>query len=165
MTTEEQDRIACLRRHCRMYLYGSAGSPELLVNDIARDFYSFALLHLTCTMFITTDTKKDPAGGAFHRILDPMGYSEFLTDIDRILDQPIGKTNLRHYIRSKRNKLATHGSLAFTTQPQAVQEVTFDDVSLTQFRTAMHELDDAVAKLEQQLALLEEQSEESRTST
>jgi len=134
-----------------------------MFNDIAGDFYTFGLLHLTCTMFITTDTKKDPARGAFHRILDPLGHSELLADVDRILDQRVGKTSLRQYIRSKRNKLATHGSLAFMTQPETVQAVTFDDASLDQFRTAMDALDDAVAKLESHLASLEDHSKESRT--
>jgi hypothetical protein len=110
----DEHPVSALRRHCRMYLYGSSGSPELLMNEVARDFFSFAMLHLICTMFITTDQRSDPAGGVFHRVLDPMGMSYLLTDIDRRLDSPIGNTTLRIFVRSKRNKLATHGRLAFS---------------------------------------------------
>ena len=141
-----------------MYLYGSAGSPELMVNDVAQDFFSFALLHLTCTMFITTDP-PDPRQGIFHRILDPMGQSHLLAEVDNILDSAVGKTTLRQFLRSKRNKLATHGSVAFSSQPREVQDVTFDEESLQQHHDAMTQLDRAVFRLEQRLRRLEQEQE------
>jgi hypothetical protein len=153
----DEHPVSALRRHCRMYLYGSSGSPELLMNEVARDFFSFAMLHLICTMFITTDQRSDPAGGVFHRVLDPMGMSYLLTDIDRRLDSPIGNTTLRIFVRSKRNKLATHGRLAFSNHLPEVQAVTQDEDSLEQFRGAMSSMDQAVSRLEFDLARLESQ--------
>ncbi len=77
----DQDAIECLVRHCRMYLYGATGSPEIPVNEVASDFYAFALLHLTATMFITTDKQRGPEG-VFHRLLDPAGLSTWV-DLNR----------------------------------------------------------------------------------
>ncbi len=150
MTTYNVHPISTLRRHCSMYLYGSSGSLEFMTNKVAQDFYTFALLHLISTMFITTDP-PDKRQGIFHRILDPMGQSDLLTEIDRILDSPLGDTTLRQFIRSKRNKLATHGNVAFSSQPDEVQNVTFDDQSLQQYQDAMTELDGAVFKLDERL--------------
>ena len=129
MRPSDEHPISALRRHCRMYLYGSGGSFELMGNEVARDFFSFAMLHLTCTMFITTD-RGNPRQGIFHRTLDPIGQSHLLTEVDDILDSPLGKTTLRQFLRSKRNKLATHGTVTFSSQPREVQDVTFDDESL-----------------------------------
>lgn len=150
MKSANENQISMLIRHCRMYLYGSKCSPEMLVNDIAQDFYNFSLLHLTCTMFITTDQKNSPQG-IFHRILDPLHKRELLADIDIIFDSPIGNTTLRQFIRSKRNKLATHGLLDFSSQPKDVQNITFNKNSLQQYQDAMFKLDKAVSRLEQKL--------------
>lgn len=160
MTTSDEHPISALRRHCRMYLYGSGGSPEFMVNEVARDFFSFAMLHLTCTMFITTD-HGDPRQGIFRRILDPMGQSHLLTEVDSILDSSLGKTTLRQFLRSKRNKLATHGSVAFSSQPREVQDVTFNDESLQQHHDAMTKLDQAVFILEEELKHLDQEQENS----
>jgi len=145
-TKIDQNAVDCLVRHCRMYLYGARGSPEILVNEVASDFYTFALLHLTATMFITTDHKGGPEG-VFHRLLDPAGLSAWVSPVDRILASPLGKTTLKQFIRSKRNKLATHGALAWRDQPAEVQSVTFDQSALEQFRELMEQLDEAVGKL------------------
>ena len=64
-------------------------------------------------------------------------------------------TTLRQYIRSKRNKLAVHGSLEFSAQPSEVQEVTFDEDALSQFTESMHDLDEAVLILEKKLKELD----------
>jgi len=154
MRPSDEHPISALRRHCRMYLYGSGGSFELMGNEVARDFFSFAMLHLTCTMFITTD-RGNPRQGIFHRTLDPIGQSHLLTEVDDILDSPLGKTTLRQFLRSKRNKLATHGTVTFSSQPREVQDVTFDDESLQQHYDAMTRLDAAVFKLEEELRRLE----------
>ena len=153
MRTVDEHQISMLVRHCRMYLFGSKGSPEMLVNDTAQDFYSFSLLHLICTMFITTDYENSPQG-IFHRILDPMHQYELLADIDKILDSPIGNTNLRQFFRSKRNKLATHGTLDFSSQPKDVQNITFNEKLLQQYQEAMFILDEAVSRLEKTLCRL-----------
>jgi hypothetical protein len=155
MNQYNEKPISSLVRHCRMYMYASSGSPELMVNEIARDFFTFGLLHLISTMFITTDSRNDPEGGVFHRILDPLGYRKLLDSIDNILDSPVGNTTLRQYIRSKRNKLAVHGSLKFSSQPREVQDVILDDEALNQFKQNMHDLDGAVAVLIEELEKLE----------
>ena len=82
-----------------MYLYASHGSFEIMINPIAKDFFSFGLLHLTSTMFITKDSRSDPEGGVFHRVLDPLGYGKLLDSIDAILNSPIGETTLKQFIR------------------------------------------------------------------
>lgn len=146
MVINDEHPIRALIRHCKMYLYGSKGSPELLVNDTAQDFYTFALLHLTSTMFITTDP-PDNKQGIFHRILDPLEKADLLLEIDTILDSKLGDTMLRQFIRSKRNKLTVHGNVAFSSQPIDVQNVSFDDISQMQFSEAMTELDDAMYRL------------------
>lgn len=140
-----------------MYLYGSSASPELLMNEMARDFYSFGMLHLTCTMFITTET-GDPRQGIFHRILDPRGLSYLLAEVDRTLDSPLGNTTLRQFVRSKRNKLATHGTLAFSSQPLDVQAVTHNELSVERFHEAMEGMLQAVLRLERELARVESQA-------
>lgn len=155
MNQYNEKPISSLVRHCRMYIYASGGSPELMVNQIARDFFNFGCLHLVSTMFITTDSRSDPEGGAFHRILDPLGYGTLLDPIDNILDSQVGNTTLRQYIRSKRNKLAVHGSLEFSSQPREVQDVTFDKEALIQFEKRMQDLDEAVAVLEGELEKIE----------
>ena len=106
----DEHPISALRRHCRMYIYGSGGSFELMWNEVARDFFSFTMLHLTCTMLVTTD-HGDPRQGIFHRILDPMGESGLLAEVGMALDSAVRKTSLRQFLRSKRNKVATHGRL------------------------------------------------------
>ncbi len=156
MKLDDEHPASALRRHCGMYLYGSGASPELMVNKVAQDFFSFAMLHLTSTMFITTD-HGNSRQGVFHRILEPMGQQHLLTEIDAILDSALGKTTLRQFIRSKRNKLATHATLAFSTQPRNVQDVTFDEQSLQQYEDAMTQLDGAVFRLEQELKHLEQE--------
>ena len=105
-------------------------------------------------MFITTDP-PDRRQGVFHRTLDPMGHSDLLNEIDDILGSPLGKTTLRQFIRSKRNKLATHGNVAFSSQPHEVRDVSFDQESLKQFQDAMTRLDHAVFRLEQKLSRLD----------
>jgi hypothetical protein len=141
------DKIAMLYRHCRMYSYGSTGSPELAIKEIARDFYSFAMLHLTATMFITRDSKNDKYEGIFHRTLDPLGYQDLLEEIDYIFNTHIGETTLKEYIRIKRNKLATHGELLFESQPNDIVDVTNNHYYIDQFFEAMHQLDNAVNRL------------------
>lgn len=158
MTMGDEHPIRALRRYCRMYFYGSRGSPELMLNEVAQDFFSFALLHLTCTMFITTD-HGDPCPGIFHRALDPLGLADLLTEIDQILDSRLGQTTLRQFLRSKRNKLATHGTGCFSSQPADVQAVTFDEDALQQYAAAMTQLDEAVFTLERKLARLQPQDE------
>ena len=147
----DENPISLLRRHCRMFLYGSSGSPELIVNEVARDFYSFALLHLICTMFITTDKKNENIGGIFHRVLDPLGKSELLIEIDKILSLSIGRTTLKQFFRSKRNKLATHGSLSFSSQQDSNINVIFNKSNLDQYEAAMNQMNLAVFKLDENL--------------
>lgn len=154
MTEYDQDSITMLRRHCAMYEYGSSASRSPLLSEAAVDFISFAGIHLMCTMFITTD-EHDGAPGVFHRTLDPLGHSGLLDEVDRVLELPIGATTLRQYLRSKRNKLATHGSLAYSTQPREVHEVVFDGAALEQFHDAVSELDAAVPELDKALAQLQ----------
>jgi hypothetical protein len=150
MTKDEQkihDKIAMLYRHCRMYCYGSNGSPELAINEVARNYFIFAMLHLTSTMFITKDSKNDKYEGIFHRTLDPLGYQDFLKEIDNIMNTQIGKTTLKEYVRIKRNKLATHGELLFESQPNDVVDVTNNQHYIDQYFKAMHQLDIAVMRL------------------
>jgi len=160
-TLSDEPALACLKRHCRMYLYASSGSPEIVVNEVAHDFFVFGLLHLTSTMFIVTDRDDRSTQGLFHKVLDPLKQSHLLADVDRILDRPIGGTSLRKYIQSKRNTLATHGTARFSSQPEEVQDVTCDADSLAEYEAAMTELDAAVLKLYQQLEALEQSSERS----
>lgn len=151
----EENPISLLRRHCRMFLYGSNSFPELIVNEVARDFYSFALLHLICTMFITTDKKNENIGGIFHRVLDPLGKSELINEIDKILSLPIGRTTLKQFFRSKRNKLATHGSLSFSSQQDSNIDVIINKSNLDQYVEAMNQLSLAVFKLDENLKVIE----------
>ena len=137
-----------------MYLYASEGHPEQMANPGAQDFFIFGLLHLISTMFITLDNRKEKHGGVFHRILDPMGYGDLLDEVDDILALPVGKTNLKQYIRTKRNKMATHGTLEFDAQDKETQEVTDDHKAIDQYYQAMHELDAAVLNLQAELTKL-----------
>ena len=150
----DNSRINILHRHCRMYLYASQGQPEQMFNPVAQDFFTFGFLHLISTMFITTDDRKEKHGGVFHRILDPMGYGHLLDEVDDILALPVGKTNLKQYIRTKRNKMATHGTLEFDAQDKEAQEVTDDHKAIDQYYQAMHELDAAVLNLQAELTKL-----------
>jgi len=151
----DEESIYSLIRHCQMYIYASGDSPEIILNEVAKDFFNFGFLHLISTMFITKDSRSETKGGAFHRILDPLGYGLLMDPIDNILDSPIGKTTLRQYIRSKRNKLCTHGSLKFFTQPHEVRNVTFNNKALNQFEERMYSLDEAVIILKNKLDKLE----------
>lgn len=155
MMQYDEESIYSLIRHCQMYIYASDGSTELMFNEVARNFFNFGLLHLISTMFITKDSRSDPKGGAFHRILDPLGYGLLLDPIDNILDSPVGKTTLRQYIRSKRNKLCAHGSLKFSTQPHEVRDVILNGEALSQFEERMYSLDEAVTVLKGELEKLE----------
>lgn len=151
-----ESRIECLRRHCQMYLYAS-GHKSLDPTEASSRFFQFGLMHLVCTMFITTDSAKDTQGGVFYRILNEMGHSELLIGIDKILDFTVGNTTLRQYFRNKRNKMATHGPLDFGSQQKEVQDVSWDENSRTQFCSAMPALERAVAQLDAQLKLLEDE--------
>jgi len=121
------------------------------------DFISFAGMHLICTMFITTDSPGG-AAGVFHKVLDPSGHAALLEEVDRVLGQPVGDTTLRQYLRSKRNKLAVHGTLEYCSQPKDVQAVAFYDDALEQFDDAIEALDVAVDRLDRDLAKLESES-------
>jgi hypothetical protein len=140
-----EDPITMLKRHCSMFLYGSNGIPEILTNRIAQDFFSFALLHLTCTMFLTSDSNNDV--GIFHRILDPIGKSELLVRIDDIFESAIGNTTVGEFIRLRRNRLATHRSLSIKELPQENLEVSFDPDSIKQYYQAMDSLSREVSYL------------------
>ncbi len=155
MKRYDEESIYSLICHCQMYIYASGGSPEIGFNEVARNFFNFGLLHLISTMFITKDSRSEPKGGVFHRILDPLGYGLLLDPIDNILDSPLGKTTLRQYIRSKRNKLCVHGSLKFSTQPHEVRDVILNSEALSQFEERMHNLDVAVIVLKGELEKLE----------
>lgn len=140
--------------HCRMFLYGCSDSPELLVNEIANSFFQFAMLHLTSTMFITKDKSSDTHGGFFYRALSPMGLEYLLAPIEKVLDSPIGNTTLREFIRSKRNKLCTHGDLSFRSQPLKIQTVAWDNNAIEQFNEAHENLNLQVQNLLKQLELV-----------
>jgi len=154
MKQYDEESIYSLIRHCQMYIYASGGSPEIIFNEVARNFFNFGLLHLISTMFITKDSRNEPKGGVFHRILNPLGYGLLLDPIDNILDSPLGKTTLRQYIRSKRNKLCVHGSLKFSTQPHEVLDVILNSEALSQFEERMDNLDEAVIVLKGELEKL-----------
>ena len=96
---DERTEIALLIGHCQVYLYGAQGSAEMMINPVAMNFYSFAMLHLISTMFIVKDSRKETTGGVFHRTLDKLGLSELMSDIDSILLLPVGKNTLTEYIR------------------------------------------------------------------
>ena len=151
MNNYDEKPIASLIRHCQMYTFASNGIPQQRDNEIANDFIIFGLLHLFSTMFITTDSRNDSEGGVFHRILDPLGYGSLLEPIDNILNSPVGNTTLKQYIRSKRNKLAVHGSLKFSNQPDTVQKITFDENALKQFAENMEKFDREILILEKKL--------------
>ena len=155
MNNYDEKPVACLIRHCQMYIFASNGIPQQRVNEIANDFIVFGFLHLISTMFITTDSRNDPECGIFHRILDPLGYGSLLEPIDNVLNSPVGKITLKQYIRSKRNKLAVHGYLKFSNQPDTVQEITFDDNALIQFTENMEKLDKEIVLLEKKLKDIE----------
>ena len=147
-------KLERLLGHCDMFLFASHGSPVLHTSPVASQFVQFGLLHLTATMFIITDKKSDPKGGVFHRILDPMGYGALLGSVDSALDSRIGKTTLKQFVRSKRNRMATHGDLSFLSQPKEVQNVTFSKRALRQFEAAMESLESAVLALSRNLEAL-----------
>ena len=144
MKHSDKLNINRLLHHCDMFRYACDGSPEFRMNPIASDFFQFGLLHLTSTLFITE-------GGMFHRILDPMGHSTLLRRVDAALDSKVGKTTLRQFVRSKRNKLATHGDLSFASQPREIQKVTYSRRALQQFEQAMTSLEAAVLALAHEL--------------
>ena len=145
MKRSDKMKLERLLRHCCMFGYACGGSPELLVNEVANDFFQFGLLHLTSTAFILE------SGGLFHRILDPMGYGHLLKDIDSALNSKVGKTTLREFIRLKRNKLATHGDLSFYSQTKEIQNVTFGKRALREFESAMSALETATTALSLEL--------------
>jgi hypothetical protein len=138
-----------------MYLWGELASRSPLLDQAGDDFITFGGMHLICTMFITTD-HRGGAEGAFHRTLDPMGHGDLLCDVDRELAMPVGKTTLRRYIRSKRNMLATHGSLAFSSHAREARDVIASQRALDQFQDAMDGLTEAVRELDNRLAPIDE---------
>ena len=155
MNEYDEKPITSLIRHCQMYTFASKGIPQQRINGIANDFFIFGLLHLISTMFITTDSPNDSKGGVFHRILDPLGYGSLLEPIDDLLNSAVGTTTSKQYIRSKRNKLTVHGSLKFSNQPGAVQEITFDENALDQFTENMEKFDREILILQKKLKDIE----------
>jgi len=153
-TVRDEDPIENLQMHCEMFLYGSAGPSTLLFDKAAADFFHFAGLHLMTTMFIASD-EPGGAAGVFHRILDPMGRASLLTDVDHILDSPIGETTLRRYIANKCDALATHGRLNWGSQAPEVHAVDSDDAKVAQVDDAICALVSAVGDLADALALLQ----------
>lgn len=137
-----------------MFLYGCSGSPELYFNHVAQDFYSFALMHLTCIMFLTTDSCKDKNGGVFHRILDPLGKSVLLRPIDKIFDRKVGKITLKNYLKERRNLLATHRNLSIKNLSPENQEITTNTKAIDKFLYLMRELEHAVRQLHDDLLKL-----------
>ena len=91
-------------------------------------------------MFLIKDSENEPYGGMFHRILDQHGHSHLLNDIDQILESSVGEITLGDYIRIKRNKMATHGEGRFSSQPEFVQNISFDEDALDEFNSSMAKL-------------------------
>ena len=149
------NEIGRLRRHCQMFLFGCNPGAYFIKNDIEEDFVNFALMHLICTMFITRDKSKETRGGVFYRILNPIGYANLLDPIEEALNMKVGKTTLRNYIRNKRNKLAAHGDLSFDSQKDEVQEVTFNEEALDEFKEAMSTLEFEVSQLYRKLSYID----------
>ena len=156
LETVAEKPIDMLIKHCRMFLYGSRGTPELIINSAASDFYTFALLHLTCTMFLTKDSRKDVKGGVFHRILDPIGKSFLLRDIDNIFAEKVGKITLATYLKERRNLLATHRNLSFHNLSEENQEIVINHLAIEKFFTLMKELEDSVSLLLDELEKLKQ---------
>jgi hypothetical protein len=143
MPHANKTKVERLIRHCEMFLYAYQGSPEIIINPVANDFWTFGLLHLICTMYITTDFADEKPGGAFHRLLDPMEQGHLLKGVDSALDLKVGESTLRKFLQTKRNKLATHRELDFLSLPKEVQDVSFDEKALKQYDSAMTMLKDA----------------------
>ena len=135
-----------------MYMFAVTGHPLFAIDTAATGFLVFGTLHLISTMFLTTDERQDPVPGVFHRVLDPLGQSDILHDVDKALEMPVGRTTLGAYIRRKRNRLAVHGDLAFTSQHAEVIEVTQSDEALDQYEAAMESLTAAVKSLHKELS-------------
>ena len=130
----------------------------MLMSDAANDFITFALLHLTCTMFITRDKQADSRGGFFYRVLNPMGYASLLEPIEKALSMKVGRTTLREYLRNKRNRLTVHGDLSFHSQDPDVKDVTYSEESITEFNEAYSILEAEVTVLYKALQRIAEDS-------
>jgi hypothetical protein len=130
-----------------MFLYGCSGSPEVKFNEVARDFNSFAIMHLTCTMFITTDSNDDKNGGVFHRILDPKGKSTLLRRVDKIFSKKVGPITLKQYLQERRNRLATHRTLSHYELSAENQAIVNNPQSISNYYTLMEDLEKAVYNL------------------
>lgn len=143
----EEQPMDMLIRHCHMFLYGCSGSPEVKFNEVARDFYSFAIMHLICTMFITTDSNDDKNGGVFHRILDPLGKSILLRHVDKIISKKVGSITLKEYLKERRNRLATHRTLSLHELSAENQAIVNNPQAIRKYYTLMEDLEKAVYTL------------------
>ena len=133
-----KDRTNSLKRlvrHCRMFLY-ACNSPVAVYNPISGDINIVALLHLTITMFITKDNRSHMQGGLFFKLLSPMHLEHLLNPVEDALNQKIGKTTLREFLRKQRNKLVTYDYLDFEAQLLELEKVTHSKRAIRQFNQA-----------------------------
>lgn len=133
-----------LIRHCDMYLYWSRAlwSPESQ-DSPAYQFHLFGGMQLVSVMFLLEGN-----GGLFGRALQRANRMDILDGVNAVLRRDLGGGLERGaYLASKRNKLATHSFMAVKTQPENVQNLTFNDNQLGRFDEAMNDLEDAVQRL------------------
>jgi len=139
--------------HCDLFLYGHSGTPQIAFNNIARLYNLFAGLHLISTMFLIQDSKKNPKpmGGFCYRVLEPLGLTDLLKDIQQILETPLAKTTFGDFIRLSRNRLATHGDLSLERMLEKALSLTKDRNAVDKFEELMDELAGEVDTLRDKL--------------
>jgi len=138
---------------CQMFNIGFGRAGLWGLHDpVAEGFTTFADAHLLFTMFLV-DKGDKPLGGFIYPLLHGTGKADWMNEVIRVLNEPVGDVIFEEYLRKWRNKLATHGTLSPTSLPDSigtmVQSSDYDDrllALLDELRAAVSDLTSTLHK-------------------
>ena len=125
--------------------FGRAGLWGLH-DPVAEGFTTFADAHLLFTMFLV-DKGDKPLGGFIYPFLHGAGKSDWMNEVIRVLNEPVGDVTFEEYLRKWRNKLATHGNLSPTSLPDSIRTMVLSSDSDDRLLALLDELRSSVSEL------------------
>lgn len=132
---------------CQMFNFGFGRAGLWGLHDpVAEGFTTFADAHLLFTMFLV-DKGDKPLGGFIYPLLHGAGKADWMNEVIRVLNEPVGDVPFEEYLRKWRNKLATHGNLSPTSLPDSIRTMVLSSDSDDRLLALLDELRSSVSDL------------------
>ena len=131
---DKKERIMFITHAVKRFCYGfevmkkvakhaEAGSPELA-------FYFDSIYQYISIFFLLLKEDKQPLGGTFYKALKPIGLSDKLAGIEKILSKKVGKLTFGEIIRMFRNNVIAHTTYSDSDLDPLYNEVDFSDLKI-----------------------------------